>query len=81
MPVHWRNSRNDTDGSLAFPRGTADIETTREPVRPDLTGLPVSADQVYETIDEFSRRIDDLARELECLGFFDDPGGDTPRAA
>jgi len=83
MPVHWRNTREEAERPLAFPGKPTDVttETETEPVRPDLTGLPVSADQLYETIDEFSRRIDDLARELECLGFFDEPGGDAPRAA
>ena len=41
---------------------------------------PASADRVLQAIDRMSRRIDDLARELNCLGHFDeDP--DRPRAA
>ena len=45
----------------------------------DLACLPESAEQVFDAIDDMSRRIDDLARELRCLGHFDD--GDGPRAA
>ena len=46
-----------------------------------LTSLPESAGQVFEAIDQMSRRIDDLARELNCLGFFDNDDDDSPRAA
>ena len=42
-------------------------------------GLTESAGQVQEAIETMSRRIDDLARELNCLGYFDDDDG--PRAA
>jgi len=45
----------------------------------DLTGLPDSANHVYDAIDTMSRRIEDLARELNCLGYFGDDDG--PRAA
>ena len=45
----------------------------------DLACLPDSAGQVIEAIDSMSRRLDDLARELRCLGHFDDDDG--PRAA
>ena len=46
----------------------------------DLTCLPESAEQVIEAIDNMSRRLDDLARELKCLGHFDEDD-DGPRAA
>lgn len=46
-----------------------------------LTGLPDSAEQVLDAISQMSRRISDLARELNCLGYFDDPDDDRPRAA
>jgi len=46
----------------------------------DLTFLPESAEQVLEAIENMSRRIDDLARELNCLGFFEDDD-DGPKAA
>jgi hypothetical protein len=44
-----------------------------------LTGLTESAGNVLTAIETMSRRIDDLARELRCLGHFDDD--DRPRAA
>ena len=47
----------------------------------DLASLPESAGQVFESIEVMSRRIDDLARELRCLGHFDDDDGRGPRAA
>ena len=40
----------------------------------DLTCLPDSAGRTLDAIDSISRRIDDLARELNCLGYFDDDG-------
>jgi len=66
--------------SILFPRDPA-----RQPVSGrrsfDLTGLPESAGEVFESIEVMSRRIDDLARELNCLGHFDDDDGLGPRAA
>ena len=48
-------------------------------------GEPLSAQQVAEdalaAIDTMSRKLRDLARELNCLGFFDDDDDDRPRAA
>jgi len=51
----------------------------REP-RPPNTGLPQSTDDVLAAFATVSRRINDLARELKCLGYFDDED-DRPRAA
>ncbi|MFK7961537.1 MAG: hypothetical protein AB8G96_13540 [Phycisphaerales bacterium] len=45
----------------------------------ELPGLPSSADHVIDALDTMSRRIDDLARELNVFGHFDDDDG--PRAA
>ena len=42
--------------------------------------LPNSVDQIFQTLDSMSRSIRDLARELNCLGFFDDDD-DRPKAA
>ena len=66
--------------AIPFPSetGAEDDEPTRS--APDLTGLPASAGQVLESLETMSRRIEDLARELNCLGYFDD-GDDGPRAA
>lgn len=44
-----------------------------------LPGLPSSADDVIDALDTMSRRIDDLARELNVFGHFDNDDG--PRAA
>lgn len=44
--------------------------------RPEPDTLP---GRVFTTIDTMSRRMKDLARELDCLGYFDDD--DSPRAA
>lgn len=38
-------------------------------------------DDMMTTLDTVSRRIHDLARELKCLGYFDDENADRPRAA
>ena len=47
----------------------------------DTIELPGTLDDVLAAFDTVSRRITDLARELNCLGYFDDPNGDLPRAA
>jgi hypothetical protein len=41
---------------------------------------PQTTDDVLAAFATMSRRINDLARELKCLGYFDDDG-DRPRAA
>lgn len=73
------------DSSLPFPpdaeraaRNHTDRETGKGSF--ELTALPESAEQICEAIDDMSRRIDDLARELGCLGYFEEPD-DGPRAA
>lgn len=38
-------------------------------------------DDVLAALNSVSRRIEDLARELNCLGYFDDGDHDRPRAA
>jgi hypothetical protein len=42
--------------------------------------LPASVDDIFATLDSMDRSIRKLARELNCLGFFDDDD-DGPRAA
>lgn len=42
-------------------------------------GYPLP-ERVFTTIDTMSRRMEDLAREFDCLGYFDDDDG-GPRAA
>ena len=53
------------------------------PLRPGSAGLSGDGDSVAQALaalDNASRRMCDLARELDCLGFFDG-GDDRPRAA
>lgn len=38
-------------------------------------------DEVLAAFSNVSRRINDLARELKCLGYFEDEDNDRPRAA
>ena len=81
MPFH--NSDDPAaGGAILFPSGRQAVGSTT-PTRPpnfELAHLPDSAEQVYDALDQMSRRIDDLARDLNCLGYFygDD---DDPRAA
>lgn len=55
-------------------------ESAPASARPDLEHLPSSAEEVLDALDDMSRRIDHLARELRCLGWFDE-NDDGPRAA
>ncbi|MHC4948132.1 MAG: hypothetical protein ACYTG1_07705 [Planctomycetota bacterium] len=55
-----------------------DVLPTRERSGPDLDAD--LAGEVLDTIETMSRRIEDLARELNCLGYFDEDD-DRPRAA
>ena len=83
--VHHNSGRDEISfqrGPIPFPADRAD--------QPSLTYhgragsrqlLPESVDDVLAAFDSMSRRITDLARELNCLGHFDDPNGDLPRAA
>lgn len=56
---------------LRFPEEQAQ----REPAMSD------AANDALRAMEQASRRIDDLARALNCLGFFDDDDDDRPRAA
>lgn len=38
-------------------------------------------DSALEALNIVSRKLEDLARQLNCLGFFDEPDPDRPRAA
>ena len=51
-----------------------------DPPELHLVGLPESAEDVFDALDQMSRKIDDLARELNCLGHFNDDD-DGPKAA
>jgi hypothetical protein len=52
---------------------SADVDDRRGQSRSD------AGNRALQAVESISRRIDDLARELNCLGFFDDEDG--PRAA
>ncbi len=69
--------------SILFPADRTKIPPLPRPTGGafDLTALPESAGLVREAMDHMSRRIDHLARELRCLGYFDEDEDDTPRAA
>ena len=58
--------------------------TDQEPLRfrpvTDADG-PLSAEDALAAVESVSRRMEDLARELNCLGFFDDEDDDRPKAA
>jgi hypothetical protein len=64
---------------IPFPAAQAEDAVPARPA-PDLTQWPASTDDVLEAFTSMSRRIKDLARELKCLGYFDDDH-DQPRAA
>jgi hypothetical protein len=78
MRVH-RDKQNDNQpvDPIPFP---ADLAEKLSEQSGDAASLRESAEGVFDAIDNMSRRIEDLARELNCLGYFDDDD-DDPRAA
>jgi len=56
------------------------MDRAAERTASDDPSLTATADEVLAAFASMSRRIEDLARELKCLGYFDD-GEDRPRAA
>jgi hypothetical protein len=81
-PNTFRLHRPDQDDSMMFPVDEARRKALLPHERKALanSGLPTSAEELLEALETMSRRIDDLARELNVLGHFDD-GDDGPRAA
>lgn len=73
MRLH-RQDHHETERPLRFP-----VELARE--KSPRSGQQLTAEDALKAIDNVSRRIDDLARELNCLGWFDDDDDDRPRAA
>jgi hypothetical protein len=68
--------------SLPFPRAPyrPDAERSKRPkVARDVLGRVSPSDEVLDALDDVSRRMENLARALDCLGFFEDDDG--PRAA
>ncbi len=75
--------RDITFGPIPFPRqrATTASESSEQQQRPDrATGGEWPAVDVFAALDAVSRRMEDLARELGCLGYFYDDD-DRPRAA
>jgi len=73
-------------GRPAEPPAPLPFLCIRETPRPDLSrtlpdGPRQAAENALDAIDSISRRIDDLARELNLLGHFPDDDPDRPRAA
>ena len=68
-----------SDSLLQFPKLSIGSSTPGD--RPPLTSIAqlTLPERVFTTIDTMSRRMEDLAREFDCLGHFDDDDG--PRAA
>jgi hypothetical protein len=81
-PNTFRLHRPDQDEPMMFPVDEARRKALLPHERKALanSGLPTSAEDLLEALETMSRRIDDLARELNVLGHFDD-GDDGPRAA
>ena len=46
-----------------------------------VSGQRGTAEEVLAAFETVSRRMEDLACELDCFGFFDDRDDDRPRAA
>lgn len=70
------------DEPIPFPGGRSDGRSS-PPTRRDATDSAKPRDPTGDALAALanvSRRINDLARELKCLGYFDD-GEDRPRAA
>jgi hypothetical protein len=68
--------------SLPFPRlpFRPDAERSKKPrVARDVQGRVSPPHEALDALDDVSRRMENLARALDCLGFFDDDDG--PRAA
>ena len=73
--------RNEWE-SLPFPRAPRHPDTERKEspkATGDVLGRVSPAHEVLDALDDVSRRMENLARALDCLGFFDDDDG--PRAA
>lgn len=70
--AHDRHPSRD-EGPLPFPRTRLRSSEAAPPSSP--------GDEALAALESASRNIRDLARELNCLGYFDDADGDRPRAA
>lgn len=64
---------------LQFPKPSTGSFTPKDRALTSIAQLTLP-ERVFTTIDTMSRRMEDLAREFDCLGHFDDDDG-RPRAA
>lgn len=80
MPVGWRlvNNEETRFDSEESHRGAGEGNRFDDS-SPVIARIDV--EQVLRAADEASRRMEDLARELHCLGDFDHGNDDGPRAA
>jgi hypothetical protein len=67
---------------LRYPRilTRSAASSSRRPAA-ETPGSAGSATEVLDALQCVSRKITDLARELKCLGYFDDANDSRPRAA
>lgn len=77
-----RLHRPEGDEPIPFPVDIARKQTLDPAERDQLRsmGIPGSPEDVLSELDNMSRKIDDLAKELGVMGFYDDDP-DRPRAA
>lgn len=64
-----------------MPEGWKFIEADRYPQDPSLDESVDSTTDTLEAMEEVCRRMDVLAKELGCLGFFSDDSPEGPKAA
>ncbi len=65
---------------VELPNGWKLIDERAECASVDREGFG-SADDTLKALDDACRKMDVLARELDCLGFFSDTADEGPRAA
>lgn len=76
--------RDENQPPIPFPRQGSRGRAVTNPTAARLPGNEPSLgspSDVLASLATVSRRINDLARELKCLGYFDDEDDDRPRAA
>ena len=72
-----RGSQQPNAAPIPFPR----VRRMGEAADHESSETCDSASDVIDALQTVSRRITDLARELKCLGYFDDGDDGRPRAA
>lgn len=82
MPLST-NDHSDVEGADTIPFPDLMTRPAAESHQGRRQLAPSSADDAAQAFESVSRQMKDLARELNCLGYFDDDDddGDPPRAA